>query len=84
VPDDLDDLRQLVKSAAKNSDYITCDRCGKQTIVADVCPLCDRTYCGQCIIAHVEIELARLEVEWGIADAHPAKLASDSQDDDFA
>lgn len=81
MSDDLDDLRQLIKNAAANCDYISCDGCRKQTIVADVCPLCFGTYCGQCIIAHVEAELARLEEQWGVAEAHPAELACEAEDD---
>lgn len=81
MPDDLDDLRQLIKGTADNCHLISCDGCGKQTIAADVCPLCESTFCGECIIAHVESELSRLEQQWGVADAHPAKLACEAEDD---
>ena len=84
MQNDLDDLRQLIKGTAENYHLIACDGCGKQTIVADVCPLCESTYCSQCIIAHVEDELARLEQQWRIAAENPAQLAGDSENgDDF-
>lgn len=79
MPDDLDDLRQLAKNSAKDRGYIACDGCGATSIVADVCPLCECTYCGRCIIGHVESELARLEQQWGIAETDQAKL-----EDEFA
>lgn len=44
---------------------LICHRCGRDVIVADVCPLCGGTYCPEeCIIDHVKgIELRRIERE---------------------
>ena len=60
----------------ENGEYITCHRCTRPTIEADVCPFCLASLCRECIRAHIEGELR----EWERGEQNQKELPFDESD----